>query len=63
MKIRLVKPWQFRAVGLLMDLPDGVAEYLILRGTAARVNEEQLDIAIAPVQRERPHKRTVRATA
>jgi hypothetical protein len=60
MKVRLVKPWQFRRVGLVMDLPDGVAEYLIARGTVARVGEEQLDHSAA--QSARP-KRITRATA
>lgn len=61
MKVRLVKPWQFRRVGLVMDLPDGVAEYLILRGTVSRVDEEQIAHTIAPAQPAKPKR--LRATA
>jgi hypothetical protein len=62
MQVRLVKPWQFRAVGTILNLPDGVAELLILRKTVARVDEEQFDITIAPV-RSQPKTRRMRATA
>jgi hypothetical protein len=38
MKVRLLKPWKFRAVGtVLSEVPDGTANLLIRRGIVVEV--------------------------
>lgn len=38
MRVRLLRPWQFRRVGQVLDLADGVAELLIHSGKAQRLD-------------------------
>lgn len=49
MKIELVKAWNGAAAGEVIDPDPPVAELLIARGLAVRVDQ-----AVSPVERERP---------
>jgi len=61
MRVRLVKPWQFRKVGIVLDLADGLANYLISRRFVAVADEEQVDGVSATPQQQRPRRTRVTA--
>lgn len=68
MKIRLIKPWQYRKVGTILDPPDGVANLLITRRFAVAVEAECLVPSVAAtaeveVDQPRRQPRRMRTTA
>lgn len=54
MRVRLLRPWQFRKVGQVLDLADGVAEMLIHSRTAERVEAAGPQALVPPLPERTP---------
>lgn len=50
MRIKLLKPVNFRKVGTVLDVADGVAELWILQKKAERVRERETVEAMVPAK-------------